>query len=252
MRLSTPSLVATLSPTNCIITLYQCCAACSVPLLHFLLVDSSNQASSLSHFARPSHKSLLGLPILLHIINVTEIDGLLDMIALGNIIEFAVALDYRTHEHIEVQDGEYLEREAAMTHYRTLITWFSNRYGVIIAGSWVNPSYLFKRQLISFGASLGDTTSRHPGLISFPHLISLSISLHNSSTTLVRHFALSGRLRFDLRKRISWTARKTLISMPPRYTLLMRHPATSSFPTILQRRGAPWCRHHHHHLGVRF
>jgi hypothetical protein len=82
------------------------------------------------------------------------------MIALGNIIEFAVALDYRTHEHIEVHDGEYLEREAAMTHYRTLIAWFSNRYGVIIAGSWVNPSYLFKRQLISFGASLGDYFTR--------------------------------------------------------------------------------------------
>jgi hypothetical protein len=95
------------------------------------------------------------LPVPLHVINITQVDGLLDVIALGNIIEFAVVLDYRTHEDVELDDSEYLEREAAMTHYRTLIAWFSNRYGLRIGDTWVNPSYLFKRELISFGATLG-------------------------------------------------------------------------------------------------
>jgi hypothetical protein len=95
------------------------------------------------------------LPVPLHVIDVTQVDGLLDIIALGNLIEFAVVLDYRTHEGIELQDDEHLEREAAMTHYRTLITWYSNRYGLQIGNAWVNPSYLFKRELISFGATLG-------------------------------------------------------------------------------------------------
>jgi hypothetical protein len=95
------------------------------------------------------------LPVPLHVINITQVDGLLDIIALGNIIEFAVVLDFRTYEDIELHDNEYLEREAAMTHYRTLIAWFSNRYGLRIGDAWVNPAYLFKRELISFGATLG-------------------------------------------------------------------------------------------------
>jgi hypothetical protein len=97
-----------------------------------------------------------GLPVPLHVINVTQVDGLLDIIALGNIIEFGVVLDYRTYEEgIELDDNEYLEREAAMTHYRTFITWFSLRYGLRIGEAWVNPGYLFRRELISFGATLG-------------------------------------------------------------------------------------------------
>lgn len=92
--------------------------------------------------------------------DVSKVNGLLDIIAIGNIIEFAVALDYRTYQGPQPQDTEYLERDAAMTRYRTFITWFSDRYGLIIDGSWVNPSYLFKRRLICFAATLLDYFTR--------------------------------------------------------------------------------------------
>jgi hypothetical protein len=116
-----------------------------------------------------------GLPVPLHVINITQVDGLLDVIALGNIIEFAVVLDFRTYEELELDDNEYLEREAAMTHYRTLITWFSNRYGLRIGDNWVNPSYLFKRELISFGATLGAYFARsHPTVQRHDKLIGIS------------------------------------------------------------------------------
>jgi hypothetical protein len=47
----------------------------------------------------------------LHVINVTRIEGLLDIIAIGNIIEFAVALNFHTYEGKDFDDNEYFERE---------------------------------------------------------------------------------------------------------------------------------------------
>lgn len=79
-----------------------------------------------------------------HVIDVETMDGLLDIIAVGNIIEFATALDHRTYENVVVDNDERLEQEAAMTRYRTFISWFSKRYGLVINGIWLNPSYLFK------------------------------------------------------------------------------------------------------------
>jgi hypothetical protein len=91
----------------------------------------------------------------IHVIDVRTVRGLLDLIAIGNIIEFATALDHRTYENVIVDNDERLEQEAAMTRYRTFISWFSKRYGLLIDGVWLNPSYLFKRRLISFGSTLG-------------------------------------------------------------------------------------------------
>jgi hypothetical protein len=95
-----------------------------------------------------------------HVIDVTTIEGLHDIIAIGNVIEFTVALDFRTYEGTELDDQEYLERETAMTLYRRFISWFSDTYGLRFGDTWVNPSYLFKHQLISFAASLQGYFSR--------------------------------------------------------------------------------------------
>jgi hypothetical protein len=54
----------------------------------------------------------------LHVINVKDTEGLLDLIALGNIIEFAAALDHRTYENVVVHKEEREEQEVAMTDYR--------------------------------------------------------------------------------------------------------------------------------------
>jgi hypothetical protein len=99
----------------------------------------------------------------LHVINVKDTEGLLDLIALGNIIEFAAALDHRTYENVVVHKEEREEQEVAMTDYRRFIRWFSKAFGTLISGTWVNPSYLFKLRLICFGASVGEYFTReHP------------------------------------------------------------------------------------------
>jgi hypothetical protein len=99
-------------------------------------------------------------------IDIMSVDGLLDMIAVGNIIEFANALDHRSYSNDIVDADEYLEREAAITRYHTFIAWFSDRFGLLINGStWVNPSYLFKRRLISFGATLGEYVTHEHSIV---------------------------------------------------------------------------------------
>lgn len=95
----------------------------------------------------------LGMQNPVHVINVTEIEGLQDIIALGNLIEFASALDLRTYENIILDEEEQLEIEIAMTRYRTFGRWFSRNFGLLIEGTWVAASYLFKRRLISFAAT---------------------------------------------------------------------------------------------------
>jgi hypothetical protein len=90
----------------------------------------------------------------LHIIDVTTTQGLLDIIALGNIIEFTPALDLRTYQHIFLDDEEQLEIEASMARYRLFIRWYCKKFGLLMDNTWICPSYLFKRRLVSFGASV--------------------------------------------------------------------------------------------------
>lgn len=89
-----------------------------------------------------------------HVIDVTSTEGLLDIIALGNIIEFALALDLRSYDNTVIDPDEELEIEATMARYRSFIRWFSQTFGLLMDGHWINPTYLFKRRLVSFAASV--------------------------------------------------------------------------------------------------
>jgi hypothetical protein len=99
----------------------------------------------------------------LHIIDVTHPEGLLDIIALGNIIEFTHALDLRSYQDIDLEEPEQLEIEATMARYRLFVRWFSKKFGLLMDSKWINPMYLFKRRLASFGASVCVYfTEQHP------------------------------------------------------------------------------------------
>jgi hypothetical protein len=100
------------------------------------------------------------MAIPLHVIDVRTTDGLLDIIALGNIIEFATALDIRSYVSVGIDNDEQLEQEAAMTHYREFMRWFSRNYGLLIDDAWTSAMYLFKRRLISFGATVTNYFAR--------------------------------------------------------------------------------------------
>jgi hypothetical protein len=95
-----------------------------------------------------------GMQIPLHVIDITCSEGLLDIISLGNIIEFTPALDLRSYTDVPLGENEQLEIEAAMARYRLFIKWFSKKFGLLMDGHWINPTYLFKRRLASFGASV--------------------------------------------------------------------------------------------------
>lgn len=126
---------------------------------------ASGKLSSTASIAHDlSHQSLSGLEMPDHVINIMKVEGLFDMIALGNIIEFGTVLDHRTYDQQAiVSDDVYLEREAAMSHYRTLIHWFADRYGVLMNNTWLDASYIFKHCLINFAATLCDYfTKQHP------------------------------------------------------------------------------------------
>jgi hypothetical protein len=90
----------------------------------------------------------------LHVIDVTCSDGLLDIIALGNIVEFTLALDSRFYNDTEIDEEEQLEIEATMARYRSFMRWFSKTFGLLMDGHWINPSYIFKRRLVAFAASV--------------------------------------------------------------------------------------------------
>jgi hypothetical protein len=110
-----------------------------------------------------------------HVLDIRKIDELLDLIAVGNIIEFATALDHRTYQDVEVSAAERMEQEIAMTRYRTFIRWFMKRFVLMIRDRPVNAAYLFKRRLLSIATTLGHYVSReHSTVQKIDHVTGLT------------------------------------------------------------------------------
>ena len=112
----------------------------------------------------------------MHVINVTTIDGLFDIITLGNLIEFSAALDARTYALEPLSGAELQERRTAILRYHTFIALYAQEFCLVIDGMWVNPAYIFRKQLVDFGCTilkyfqtqepLMDEDEQRPGLTS--------------------------------------------------------------------------------------
>jgi hypothetical protein len=91
-----------------------------------------------------------------HVIDVTCQDGLLDMISLGCLIEFSIALDSRLYADPEesIPDDERDEIDATQARYRRFITWYQDRFFLVIEGQYINPAYIFHRRLLDFASTL--------------------------------------------------------------------------------------------------
>jgi hypothetical protein len=118
--------------------------------------------------------------------------GLLDLIAVGCLVELSQALDERNYIMEPIPQAELEEIEAATTRYRRFITWFSSRFYLFIEGEHVQGHYIFKRRLVDFAASVvryvaAQQFDTHKAEMIGPHNLSVKRITHHVKT----HF-LSG------------------------------------------------------------
>lgn len=89
--------------------------------------------------------------------DIRTVDGLLDIIAVGCILEYATALDrdrYLPHYDPEKNIPQLTEEGHARMRFRVIMKTFSIRYTTAIGGMIVHPSYIWNRILVRFGAAL--------------------------------------------------------------------------------------------------
>ena len=89
-----------------------------------------------------------------HIVDISTVDGLLDLISMGNMIELSRPLDYGNYTGDPVSAEEDDEIDATITRYRLFIRWYARRFSVVIGKEWVNATYVFKKRLVDFAASV--------------------------------------------------------------------------------------------------
>lgn len=86
-------------------------------------------------------------------------DGLLDVIALGCVIEFATALcrvRYADHYDPDTAEAEtiHAEESQARTWFRVIMKIFATKYGTVVSGQMVHPSYIWHHCLVGFAAAV--------------------------------------------------------------------------------------------------
>jgi hypothetical protein len=88
-----------------------------------------------------------------HVPDMTTMAGLMDVIAIGNLLELAHVIDHR-HYDGEIQWVESREMAMARWRYRKLQTHFAKWYVTIIDGVSVCPISVFRRSLVEFAAAI--------------------------------------------------------------------------------------------------
>jgi hypothetical protein len=85
---------------------------------------------------------------------VSTQEGLNAITAVGNLIEFAVALDHRTYNPQLAEADDMDEIEAATSRFRLFIRWFTDNFCIFINNQWVCATYYFRKRLVDFAATL--------------------------------------------------------------------------------------------------
>lgn len=94
-----------------------------------------------------------------HVPEIVTQEGLLDVIAVGCILEFASVLNrdyYSGRYDPEDEDTIAVSVEAAhaRTRFRVIMKTFAARYTTVIGEHVVHPSYIWNRLLVQFGAAI--------------------------------------------------------------------------------------------------
>jgi hypothetical protein len=84
-----------------------------------------------------------------HIPDIHNPEGFLDVIMVGNLLEFSKAFAGKSTGNAEVE-----EQDVARFRYRRFMGWFADHHILVFDSHLVNPWYVFYRSLIEFGSSL--------------------------------------------------------------------------------------------------
>lgn len=116
------------------------------------------------------------------------VDGLLDIIAVGCVLEFGHALSRaryaRTYDpSSDDACEEFAQDIQARTFFRVIMKVFATKFGLLIDNKIVHPSYLWQRILVGFAAAVvthmvakGDVAPMAPGMT--PTTVQEALRLH--------------------------------------------------------------------------
>ena len=89
-----------------------------------------------------------------HVPDMADPQGLLDVMAIGNILECAQVLDRRSYQKPGVPQAEKSEMAMARRRYRKLAIVFALRYSTVVGGRKTHPLSIFRRSLVEFAAAI--------------------------------------------------------------------------------------------------
>ena len=88
-----------------------------------------------------------------HVPDITTTAGLMDMMAIGNLLELANVIDRRSYQQ-GIHWTEEPEMALARWRYWKLQVYFTKRYVTMVGGKSVSPLSVFRRSLVEFAAAI--------------------------------------------------------------------------------------------------
>jgi hypothetical protein len=73
---------------------------------------------------------------------------------MGNMVELSRALDDGNYTGDPMDEEEEDEIDATITRYRMFMRWYARKFSVVIGKEWVNATYVFKKRLVDFAATV--------------------------------------------------------------------------------------------------
>jgi hypothetical protein len=104
------------------------------------------------HYFRPSYLNVQ-VPNA-HIPNISTMTGLMDVIAVGNLLELAQVLDRQFYTISGIHWQKQQEIAMARHRYRMLQSWFTANYLTFLGGQSISPINIFRRSLVEFAAAV--------------------------------------------------------------------------------------------------
>jgi hypothetical protein len=89
-----------------------------------------------------------------HIPNLATVDGLLDCIAVGNVLELAQVLDRRAYLKAGIHGLEQQEMAMARWRYRLIQKIFAKFFVTVVGGRRIHPMSIFRRSLMEFAVAV--------------------------------------------------------------------------------------------------